>query len=933
VSAGASGSKRHDADDLLKLALSRPHDAIAGAREILAGRPGPYEASIAHQAAGIVLRDIGDVNAAVGELRSALRAARRADSHEREADVLASLGVALVHANHTARGLAALDQAVGLTEGVLLGRMLHRRGAVLWFLGRYPAALDDLRHAVSLLRRGGDLAWTARALSARGLVYLQLGSPARADADYQAAGRLYAQTSQELESIYAVFNRASAAYRSGDLPAALSLLDETAARYQPLNVPTTDVSMDRCDVLLAAGLTGDALAEADAALDDIEQARGLSSWRAELLLKAASCALAADRPQAALERAQAACRLFQLQQRAWWEAHARLIEVQARVAIGPSSSRLLVAAKRAALRLDELASRDAAQAHLLVGRVALDLRRRGEADVHLTLAARSRRHGPPMDRVVGWLSAALRAEAAGDLRPMLSACRRGLEVLDEHRWTLGATELRAQATAHGAELAALGQRHAARQHRPRLLLAWSERWRATALAVPAVRPPAGAALAADLAALRQANVRLAEARRQGTPTAVHDREQLRLEKAIRSRSLQARGTRAAGHAVADIAQLLEALGSTQLIEIVDVDGKLQVLFAAAGRVRQLQAGNTDEVTRAADFARFALRRLARRRPGDDLESAAAILRAAGPELQRAILGPAAGLLHDGPVVVIPPGKLHGIPWALMPALSDRVFSVAPSAGAWLRGHALRPPSRSRVVLARGPGLSTDGAEVALLAELYKDATLLSGPEATAAGLLSAMDGAWLAHIAAHGSFRADSPLFSSLRMHDGPLTVYDFEQLHRSPHWLILPSCDSGVLAPAGADELLGLAASLLPLGTAGLIVSMVPVNDRAVMPLMMSLHQCLRAGQSLAEAMCSVRRDSTGDVIEHAAAASMLALGACLSRFLVHVLVHRVIHPVRTYTPATVRQCSRNGPEGIGLMEKQPISSVCTNVSLPALG
>ena len=44
-------------------------------------------------------------------------------------------------------------------------------------------------------------------------------------------------------------------------------------------------------------------------------------------------------------------------------------------------------------------------------------------------------------------------------------------------------------------------------------------------------------------------------------------------------------------------------------------------------------------------------------------------------------------------------------------------------------------------------------------------------------MLTALDGAWLAHIAAHGIFRADSPLFSSLRMHDGPLTVYDFEQL------------------------------------------------------------------------------------------------------------------------------------------------------------
>ena len=65
---------------------------------------------------------------------------------------------------------------------------------------------------------------------------------------------------------------------------------------------------------------------------------------------------------------------------------------------------------------------------------------------------------------------------------MLAACRRGLDVLDEYRLTLGASELRAQATVHGAELAALAQRHAAQARRPRLLLTWSERWRATAWA-------------------------------------------------------------------------------------------------------------------------------------------------------------------------------------------------------------------------------------------------------------------------------------------------------------------------------------------------------------------------------------------------------------------------------------------------------------------
>src|SRR5260370_1085131 len=150
---------QRDVDDLLRLAVSRPRDALARAHGILAGRPGPHEASIAHQAAGIVLRDIGDVNAGVRELRGALRLARRTASAEREADVLGSLGTALVHTGRTADGLAAFDRAIRLSAGVLTGRVLHRRGIVLWTLGRYSAALDDFRRAVSVLERADDRVW------------------------------------------------------------------------------------------------------------------------------------------------------------------------------------------------------------------------------------------------------------------------------------------------------------------------------------------------------------------------------------------------------------------------------------------------------------------------------------------------------------------------------------------------------------------------------------------------------------------------------------------------------------------------------------------------------------------------------------------------------------------------------------------------------
>jgi tetratricopeptide (TPR) repeat protein len=532
---------------------------------------------VAHQAAGIVLRDIGDVGAGVRELRAALRMAHRTGSTEREADVLATLGLALVYAGRTVHGLAAFDRAGQLSSGVLAGRVLHRRGIALWTLGRSAAALHDLRRAVSVLQRAGDPVWTARALTACGLVYVAVGSPGSADADFAAAGRLFAQTSQELESTYTVHNRAVAAFLSGDLPAALSLLDEAASRYRSLNVPAPDISIDRCAVLLAAGLVGDALTETDDAVRDIEQVHGRSTRKAELLLLAASCALAAAQPQAALDRAQAAYRLFRSQQSAWWQAHAGLVLVQARYAVGPVSAQLLRAASREAARLEALGSGEAAQAHLVAGRVALDLGRRDDADRHFIAAARSRRHGPAMSRATGWLSEALRAEAAANPHRLLAACRRGLEVLDEHRFTLGASELRAQATAHGAELAALAQRHAARAHRPRLLLAWSERWRATALAVPAVRPPADAELSVGLTALRGVTTRLEQARRQGVPPMALQSEQRRLESEIRAISLRARGTAHRGRSVVNIAELLDELDTTQLtVQLVaDADGPHQ----------------------------------------------------------------------------------------------------------------------------------------------------------------------------------------------------------------------------------------------------------------------------------------------------------------------------------------------------------------------
>ena len=867
--------------DLLRLASDRPREAQAKAHAILAAGPAPYEASVAHQAIGMLHREFGELDAATAELSTAVRLARSSGSAEREADVLATLGVTLTYRGHSRRGLAALDRSLALVGGEAAARVLVRRGIALWVLGRHAEALDDLGRSIRVLRAAGDSLFEARARTARALVHLARGAGHRAELDLARAEHLYATTSQTVEVAFTRHNRGLVAYRSGDLPAALSCLDEAGHRYRQLAVPMLELATDRCAVLLAAGLPADALAEADAALGGSGRGGGRAARRAELLLAGARAALAAGEPGLAATRAQAAQRLFTAQGRQWWRIHAGLLLLQARCASHPPSARLLRQGGQLAADLDVLGSGEAVQARLLAGQLAAALGRHEEADAHLRAAARNRyRRVTALARTQGWLAEALRADAAGDRRRLLAACGRGLAILDEHQVTLGASELRAQATAHGAELAALAQRAALGAGRPRLMLSWSERWRATAHAVPAARPADDADLQADLTALRDVTSRLDRARASGDPAGHFRREQLRLEASVRARVLRSRHGGRGGEGGSgggwgfSAEELLGALGPATLVQIVAIDGDLHILVCSAGRVRHVRGGRADEAATEVGFARFGLRRLAHGRGAGPGGAALATLEASGRRLEAILLGPAARLLGGGPVIVVPPGRLHAVPWAMLPALRDRVVSVAPSARAWLQASAVQPPALAAPVFVRGPGLGT-GTEIPALAAEYPDATVLGSGTATARRVLGALDGAGLAHIAAHGSFRADSPLFSSLRMDDGPLTVYDLERLRRAPYRVIFSSCDSGVLAPAGADELLGLAHCLAPLGTAGIVASVVPVNDQATATLMTAVHKHLRGGASLAQALRLARDGAADEPVQAATAWSFLALGA----------------------------------------------------------
>ena len=163
------------------------------------------------------------------------------------------------------------------------------------------------------------------------------------------------------------------------------------------------------------------------------------------------------------------------------------------------------------------------------------------------------------------------------------------------------------------------------------------------------------------------------------------------------------------------------------------------------------------------WLRFALRRLARGRLDPGARAAAlANAGAAAAALDEQLVAPLLQTIGGAPLVIVPTGALHALPWSALPSLRGRPVVAAPSLSTWLELET-RPRRRAkRVTLIAGPSLRHAAPEVRELAARLDGSTLLTGRNATVDAALAAFDGAKLAHVACHGRFRSDSPLFSSL---------------------------------------------------------------------------------------------------------------------------------------------------------------------------
>ena len=106
------------------------------------------------------------------------------------------------------------------------------------------------------------------------------------------------------------------------------------------------------------------------------------------------------------------------------------------------------------------------------------------------------------------------------------------------------------------------------------------------------------------------------------------------------------------------------------------------------------------------------------------------------------------------------------------------------------------------------------------------------------------------HLAAHGDFRPDNPLFSGLALADGWLTTLDIFNLRLSASLVTLSACQTGRSVVSGGDEWLGLMRAFLSAGAASLALSLWAVEDRSTARLMEAFYQGLAEGHTKAAAL-----------------------------------------------------------------------------------
>ena len=220
------------------------------------------------------------------------------------------------------------------------------------------------------------------------------------------------------------------------------------------------------------------------------------------------------------------------------------------------------------------------------------------------------------------------------------------------------------------------------------------------------------------------------------------------------------------------------------------------------------------------------------------------------------------------LIVVPHGLLHFLPFHALrngeQYLCDAfTVSYAPSATvfSWCQE---KPASANLSSLVfgiadeRAPQILEEAQSVAAL---LPKSSLHVGDRATSSVLREEGPQSGLLHLATHGIYRQDNPMFSGIRLGDGYLNLYDLYQMRLNARLVTLSGCATGMNFVAAGDELLGLQRGLFCAGATTLLLSLWDVHDQSTSLLMQLFYrEFLETGNmagALQHAMQELRRQN----------------------------------------------------------------------------
>jgi CHAT domain-containing protein/tetratricopeptide (TPR) repeat protein len=300
-----------------------------------------------------------------------------------------------------------------------------------------------------------------------------------------------------------------------------------------------------------------------------------------------------------------------------------------------------------------------------------------------------------------------------------------------------------------------------------------------------------------------------------------------------------------------------------LVEYYRVGDSFHVCLLSRRTIKIVPVGSASHLRRVLQLLRFQLSKF---RLGTDYVRTFhdQLLDATNAHLQEFyenLIAPVeAELRRAAHLIIAPHDFLHYLPFhALLGAngipLGERFsISYTPSASVYYLCATKQATESARTLILGVPDPQAPqiADEVRAVAAVLPGSQVFMGAEATDEVLRERGAESRFIHIATHGYFRQDNPMFSSISLGNTHLSLFDLYQLNLPCELITLSGCGTGLNVVVGGDELLGLVRGLLYAGTQGVLVTLWDVNDQSTAEFMELFYRALQVNPNKAKALQS---------------------------------------------------------------------------------